>query len=179
VFRKCCSIEVPFSTVDHSELPAGVVFGCSEVWGRTAISFPMVISARTATLPARVGVRAILAEGPNVFGRHIGHPPPRALHAAREGRGEQVSRRAEGRTRSAGMTKAQAPMTNGRKAESRVGLPSQTGGRTFLSAQMSPQFRTGSRRDAEAQRSQQSVWFPNSASPRHRAQSVCPRSANR
>jgi len=84
--------------------------------------FRCLTSARTATLPARDGVGAILAEVPGIVGRRNGHPPPRAWHAAREGRGEQVSRRAEGRTRCAGRTKAQVPMTNRKKAES--GKPS-------------------------------------------------------
>jgi len=50
------------------------------------------------------------------------------VHGPRQSR----QRKAEGRARAEGMTKAQAPMTNRRKAES--GCPSPSGGRTFLSA---------------------------------------------
>jgi len=56
-----------------------------------------------------------------IFAWRIGRPPPRAPHAAREGRREQASRRAEGKTRCAGMSNAQAPMTNRKEAESGVG----------------------------------------------------------
>jgi len=48
------------------------------------------VSARTATLPARGGVGVILAEGPDIVGRRIGHPR-RVCRTRRE----QASRGAE------------------------------------------------------------------------------------